>query len=279
MGTQSTNPLAGFFRQPVIHLKLPSNGQYWDDNALSLPVTGEIPIYPMTTKDEITLRTPDALLNGSSVVSVISSCCPNILDPWNMPSIDVDAVLIAIRIASYGSKMEIETKCPHCQEENTYEINLNNVLAEVKVPNYNEPAIFNGLKIKFRPQKYFSVNKTNQEDFEEQKILQAVSSTSMTVEEKTAAVTEHMKRLVDLNLKIMIDSTESIITPTGQVVTEAAFINEFYQNADRNVQKTVRNWLENAASVAAIKPVKVSCADCTKDFNVAITFDYANFFA
>ena len=279
MGTQSTNPLSGFFRQPVIHLKLPSNGRYWDNETLSLPVTGEIPIYPMTTKDEITLRTPDALLNGAGVVSVIESCCPNIIDPWKMPSIDVDAILIAIRIASYGNKMDIETKCPHCQEENTYQVDLNNVLANIKVPNYDEPAIFNGLKIKFHPQKYFSVNKTNQINFEEQRILQTVNDDTLSAEEKNTTFTEHMRRLVDLNVKIMVDSTESITTPSGQVVAEEGFIKEFYENADRNIIKTVRNWLEKAAAEAAIKPMKVSCADCNKELNVAITFDYANFFA
>jgi hypothetical protein len=61
----------------------------------------------MTTKDEITLKTPDALLNGQGVVNVIESCCPAIKDAWAMPSIDVDATLIAIRIASYGNQMDL----------------------------------------------------------------------------------------------------------------------------------------------------------------------------
>jgi hypothetical protein len=72
----NSNPLAKHFRQPAIYLRLPSQGQYWPENAITLPVTGELPVYPMTTKDEITLRTPDALINGTGVVSVIESCIP-----------------------------------------------------------------------------------------------------------------------------------------------------------------------------------------------------------
>ena len=96
------NPLAKHFRQPAIYIQLTSQGKFWPENTLELPVTGKIPVYPMTARDEITLRTPDALINGTSVVEVVQSCCPNIKDAWEMPSIDVDSTLIAIRIASFG---------------------------------------------------------------------------------------------------------------------------------------------------------------------------------
>ena len=103
------NPLAKHFRQPVIYLKLPSGGAYWPDGSIDLPLNNEIPVLAMSTKDEIVLKTPDALLNGQGVVNVIQSCCPNIKDAWKMPSVDVDATIIAIRIASYGNQMDFTT--------------------------------------------------------------------------------------------------------------------------------------------------------------------------
>jgi len=278
MDNQTNNPLTSFFRQPAIHVKLPSQGKFWGENALNLPVTGEVPIYPMTTKDEITLRTPDALLNGAGVVSVIQSCCPNIVDAWQMPSIDVDAVLIAIRIASYGNSMDIDTECPHCKEENMYGVDLGVVLSNIKTPNYDEVVKVDGLEIKLHPQLYFSVNKTNMVNFEEQRILQTINDTQLTNEEKTAKFNEHLQRLIDLNLTVMVDSTESIKTPTGQVVNNIDFIREFYQKTSRTTVKKIRDWLEAAASDASIKPVPVQCTECNKSFDVAVTFDYAHFF-
>ena len=275
----TNNPLAHFFRQPAMHLKLPSNGQFWKEDALNLPVTGEVPIYPMTTSDEITLRTPDALLNGAGVVSVIKSCCPCINDPWFMPSIDVDAILIAIRIASYGQSMDIEAKCPKCNEENTYQVNLHNVLENITSPDYTKLIEINDLKIKLQPQPYFSVNKTNMVTFEEQRILQTINDDTLDDEVKTAKFNEHLKRLVELNSQVIVDSTASIQTPDGQIVTNKEHITEFYQQVDRKVVKTVRNWLEEAANVAAIRPVAVACSECGKEFNLTVTFDYANFFA
>ena len=116
MNPTAVNPLTKHFRQPALYLKLPSNGAYWPDNSLDLSAAGELAIFPMTTRDEITLRTPDALLNGQGVVDVIKSCCPGIKDPWLMPSVDVDAVLVAVRVASYGDDMEVNSKCVHCND-------------------------------------------------------------------------------------------------------------------------------------------------------------------
>ena len=102
----SQNPLQRFMRQPSIYIKLPSNGVFWAQGAVEMPVSGEIPVLPMSTTDEITLNTPDALMNGVGVVDMIHSCCPNIKNAWEIPVTDLDIILIAIRIASYGEKME-----------------------------------------------------------------------------------------------------------------------------------------------------------------------------
>jgi hypothetical protein len=104
------NPLNQYLRQPAIHLKLPSGGEYWPMGTLEMPITGEVPILPMSTRDEIVLNTPDALMNGQGVVDVIHSCVPNIKNAWAMPAMDLDAVLIAIRIATYSEKMSYS----HC---------------------------------------------------------------------------------------------------------------------------------------------------------------------
>ena len=72
-----------------------------------MPPNGEIGIFPMTARDELVLKTPDALLNGASTVEVINSCVPAITDAWEIPSVDMDALLIGIRIATYGENMDI----------------------------------------------------------------------------------------------------------------------------------------------------------------------------
>jgi len=121
---QKKNPLAGFFRQPKIYVSLPSKGKFYSQGALDRSENGQYAVYAMTAKDELMFKTPDALLSGQSTVELIKSCMPAILDPWKMPSIDIDFALIAIRIATYGNKMEVNTQCPHCNADNNYDVDL-----------------------------------------------------------------------------------------------------------------------------------------------------------
>jgi hypothetical protein len=160
------NPLSKFFRQPSIYMSLPSGGAYWPEGTLDMPPTGELPVYPLTSRDEITLRTPDALLNGQGVVDVIQSCVPNIKNAWKMPSTDVDAVLLAIRIASYGHSMDFENKCPHCEEEHTYSMDLRQLAGSIKFPDYDTPAKTHGITVTFRPSNYEELTELNKINYE-----------------------------------------------------------------------------------------------------------------
>lgn len=276
----STNPLAKKFRQPALHLRLPSLGQFWPDGSLSLPATGEIPILPMTTKDEITLKTPDALMNGSGVVDVVQSCCPSITSAWDCPSVDIDAIIIAIRIASYGPSMELDAICPNCREENTYQINLQSVLEGMKVPNYSTPFLIDDLAIYLKPQKYFDLNKRNMLEFEEQQILKFFEQVTEGADPDVlqAQYNSHLTKLVDLNIEILTSSTAKIIMD-GVEVTNPQFIKEYYQNAKGAVTKGVLAHIEEIAAEAATKPFDVTCSECNHQFKLNFTFDYSHFFA
>jgi hypothetical protein len=276
---ESTNPLSGHFRQAAIYFKLPSQGQYWPNDSLVQTASGELPVLPMTAKDEITLRTPDALMNGQGVVDVIQSCVPTITNAWDMPSIDLDATLISVRIASYGKQMDFNSACPSCKEENEYAIDLTGCLDSIKMPDYNKTVDQNGLKIKLRPQTYFNFNRSNMINFEEQQILKTLGDAdTMTEEELKAKFDRHLDKVIDLNVEILASSTEYIELDSGVKVLEQTYIKEFYANTDTRVIKAVRDRLAELSAEAAIKPQQVTCANCATEYGVSINFDYASFF-
>jgi hypothetical protein len=111
-------------RQPKIYITLPSKGNYWTEGSLEFTETGEFPVYSMTARDELLFKTPDALMNGQALVDVIESCMPNVKNAWDMPTIDLDTVLIAIRLATYGEYMNFVYKVPVVNEEEEYQIDL-----------------------------------------------------------------------------------------------------------------------------------------------------------
>lgn len=278
MDQKPINPLSKHFRQPAIYIKLPSNGRFWPQDAIELPVTGELPVYPMTARDEITIRTPDALLNGQGVVDVIHSCCPNIKDAWRMPSVDVDAVLLNIRIASYGNNMDFDSVCPNCKEENTYVMDMSVVVDQIQVPNYDIPLEVDGLLIKLKPQPYFEINKINQVSFTEQQILRTINNEALSDEEKREKSDEYLKKLIDLNIVVATNSTESITTEDGTVVSDINFIKEFYDMADFKILRAVQDRLQELGGSAELKPIDAKCKSCETDYTIPMAFDYANFF-
>lgn len=274
----SSNPLMKHFRRPAIYLKLPSRGKFWTDNSLDLPVTGDIPVYPMTSGDEIALKTPDALMNGSSIVTVIQSCCPNIKDAWQMPSIDVDATLIAIRIASYGTNMGVTTECPNCKTSGDYEINLSNTLDNIRAPDYNVPVLYEQLKIKLRPQMYFTTTQVNITNYEEQRIMQALADTEISDEVRNAKLKESMDKIVAINDDLMVKSTEYIELEDGTKVTSSEYIREFYKNAPSKVVKLIQEHTAKLAQEGALPLMQLTCDECHKDYTSNLEFDYASFF-
>lgn len=278
MSVNTANPLAKHFRQPSIYIKLPSNGKFWPEGALELPAVGSVAIYPMTAKDEIVLRTPDALLNGQGVIDVIQSCCPSIKNAWQMPSIDIDAVLIAIRIASYGNQMDMEVSCPSCGHKHDVAVDLSYLLDNIKVPDYSKKISTKDIKIKLHPQQYFSVNNSNQIRYEEDRILTALGDTSLPEEVRLAEYSKHLTKIVDLNLDILVNSVEYIETDDNSIVADPGYIKEFFQNCDTEIVHQVQTTLEEISKNAGLPEIEGGCPECEKPYKLPLEFDYANFF-
>lgn len=104
------NPLLSKLRVlDGITIRLPSRGLLYDEGVLHPDVTdGEIRIYPMTTRDEILLRSADGLFGGTTIDQVFARCVPEALVPRKLFFNDLDFILVALRQASYGDEMQIE---------------------------------------------------------------------------------------------------------------------------------------------------------------------------
>jgi bacterioferritin-associated ferredoxin len=276
--TQSPNPLKAFFRQPAIYLKLPSNGTYWPNGAIDFPQNRELPVYPMTAVDEITYRTPDALFSGQSVVNVIQSCIPNIKNAWTAPFVDVNSILIGIRIASYGHNMEVSTVCSNCEHEDDFELDLRNVLDQLQIPNYDETVNSGDLEIIFRPMSYEEQNHSNLEQFEQQRMIRMIPGADIPEEEKIQRMADVMRNITGLTLKAIKMSIAAIRTPNA-TVTDPAHIEEFLNNCDRTVFALIRDHAIKLRQTSELKPVQLKCTECGTEYEQQLTLDMANFFA
>jgi hypothetical protein len=275
--TKKINPLAQYFRQPKLYLKLPSLGRFYAEGALDISANGEYAVYAMTAKDELMFKTPDALLTGQSTVEVIKSCVPAIVDPWRMPTLDVDAVLMAIRIATYGENMEISANCPSCEAENNYEADINKWLALISNIDYESVIQFDPLIIHIRPYTYQEITKTSLKQFEQQRIFAVINDEKMSDEEKLKLFGESFVKITELTVDIVAGCIDHIDAPDG-TVDDQSMIKEFINNASKELFETISNHVTAMKSRNELKPMDAKCTACQHEFKIPITMDQASFF-
>lgn len=274
----SDNPLTSYFRQPSIFISLPSKGEFYPVGALKMPVNKEIPVYPMTAVDEITYRTPDALYNGTAIASVINSCIPSIIDPWSVPSIDLDTILSAIRIASYGHTLEIETTCPKCENEANYGLDLRTVLDQLKTPNYNESLPIGDLEVFFKPLSFKDINQNNIIQFEEQKLISVLQDSDISEDEKLSRLSSAFSKVTELTITSIVQSIQHIQTP-DTAVQEPTHINEFLHQCERSIFEKIKEYVINLRDTTELKPLSIVCHECQHKYKQPFTLDMTNFFA
>jgi hypothetical protein len=270
------NPLKQYFRRPSIYLKLPSKGVDYSPDVVSIPDNGEIPIYPMTAIDEITSKTPDSLYNGTAVADIIRSCVPAIRDPWKISSTDLDAILVAVRIATNGNDMDIETHCPKCDEDFKYGINLSFILNNFVAGDYSNPITMGDLQVKFRPLNYKELTENAIRQFEIQKALTMITSMEDTPERDKKS--SDLYKTIALSTLDIIASTIASISSTEFTVTEKAYILDFLQNADKRIVEKIKEKSLSLRETTQMKPLEVKCSGCGHDYEQMFTLNVSDFF-
>jgi hypothetical protein len=251
------NPLTDFMRQPKIYIKLPSDGRFWPEGSINIPENRQLPVYSMTAKDEITLKTPDALLNGQAVVDIIQSCFPNIKNAWMTPSIDLDMLLVALRIATYGEMMEISHIVPGTREQVSHQIDLRSVLdqlASVDIGS-NRIELTDDIVCYVKPLTYAELSKASVKTFEAQRMTFLASDSELPEEEKVKIVNQSINAITEANIDMLVNSIDYIETADDRV-DDAEIIRNFLENSDRVFYEKIQSYLTNLRNSTTIKPIE-----------------------
>lgn len=283
---KNVNPLSQFMRQPKIYIKLPSKGQYWPKGSLIQTESGEYPVYSMTAKDELLLKVPDALLNGQAVVDIIQNCIPNIKNAWDTPSLDIDLILIAIRIATYGEKMSLPVKLKD-DFELEYEVDLRTIIDQLTEHIHWDPIIpINpDLTVYVKPLNYKSITESAIQTFETQKIIQIANDQNMEEENKLLAFKESFYKLTNVTINIVNQGIYRVDTSAGST-ENPKYIKEWINNMDKEIFDKIQQHTEQLRINNNLKPMIIETTEemrangVTEDtIEVPLVFDPANFFA
>jgi hypothetical protein len=272
----ANNPLQKFFRQPKVFIKLPSKGEYYKPGV----ITGDpsnFPVFGMTGMDEIIIKTPDALITGESTVKVVESCCPSVTDAWEISNLDLDVILSAIRVATYGNSINISHKCEHCSTENEYDLELTNIIDHYNHISFDNNAVLKDVVVKLRPLTYREITAFGQRNFElKQTLSQAYDLKNE--EERTKEMSRLYSKFGVLQIEIYSANVESIQVGTT-IVTERAFIDEWLANTDKSVFEEIKTHIDKNTKLWDTPPQIALCEHCGKENTIRVSLDHSAFFA
>ena len=257
-----TNPLLQKIKLPGRIFQLPSKGIFYNDGELGENVVnGEIHIHAMSAIDEINMKNPDMLFSGKAIEEVCKSCIPDIKKPNRLLARDVDAIMIFLRVVTYGPYFEIEVQhdCPDAKKHD-YSVNIESVISEMT---YLDPTLIesayslilpNDQVVRFQPARYEHVVK----------LLQAnESKKEFTAEDIKNTI---MNNMLDLILRVD-DVTDRNLIGQWLMQIPATYANRIAERLDK-----LNDWGPSTKYTLV-------CKDCRHDNIIDIPLNPINFFS
>jgi hypothetical protein len=275
--------LAQYYRKPGTYIELPSGGRFYKLTP-KLSDTNELAVYPMTAQDELALKNPDALLNGEALKQVIASVCPDIKDVSEIPAPDIDAILVAMRMTSYGDDMEMDV-AHGCKESGgksqRVTVGLGSVLSTSKaIPeSLGTVTLSNGVIVQLKPYTLDAQSRLLRVQFNTMRQLQgAEANENSTIEQKADIANRGYDQLVALSQDILAASVISVTLPDGVVVTNSIHIREWVKNLDRASNERLDEEIKAFGKFGITRTLEVECDHCKNKFTTDMLFDPTSFF-
>lgn len=261
--SKKVNPLlAGINNIPGETFRLPSGGLFYTNGEFDESVKdGEVHVYPMKTVDELIMKSPDKILTGKAIEEVFSRCIPDIKKPDELLAADVDYLLAAIRVVSYGDDAEITTThtCDDAKEH-TYVVNIRDIIREGR--ELDPTSLDTNYKMKLeeytisiRPPKFRSVIN----------LYQTISEEFL----KNADEEEVAIKMIQ-NLSDMIAEVNGTNDPE--------FILEWLTNIKAGWVNKISDFTRKTSNWGIEYTRDVKCKDCNEKFEISIPTNPITFF-
>ena len=278
------NPLKQYFRQPALYMKFPTGGRWYSPTEVSVSADGEMPVYGLTAIDEVMLNTPDAMLNGKALENVIKNCSPNVKDVKKLLIPDLEALFLAIKIATNNGKYDIDRNCPECKHENNFEINCQFLLDSMSYIEESDTIVKfdDDLIVYVKPYSFEMRQMFMQREFEEERTLKAIDESNQELDdfEKARILGESVERLSRITFDLVSKSISQIQMVKENVsVKDPAHISEWLVSIGRVQADAVMTAVNSLNSTGVNKTVPAQCSNCAHEWSETLNFDPISFFA
>jgi hypothetical protein len=285
-------------RAPVTTIKLPTGRNFYPRNIVEYDDAGEVSLYAMTSRDEMTLRSQDLSLHGKAIEIVIKSCVPQVKMPGQLAAVDVNFLMLAIKhVSNEQNPIEENFVCKSCGAENSVAVDYGAVLATaVEMPELVPVVISRpGVKMEFdfHPVRYAKAMEMAIKAYEIAMEMQSINGVRQNLTDiKQKIDTE--KYMNQRMIEAIQSNTENEILTAADCITQITIISEDAADKPQIVKKkdeiksilealTSKEFkiLESAAdrinNFGADTKIKVRCFKCGEENEIQIYGDTGNF--
>lgn len=256
------NPLLQKLKLPGRIFQLPSRGLFYTNSELDPSVVdGEVHIHAMSAFDEINMKNPDMLFSGKAFEEVCKTCIPSILKPNEMLARDVDAIMIFLRVITYGNNYDIDyTHICEDAKKHTYSINIDDLIGKIvfidptTIESQCKITLSTGQLVTLQPAKYSHVVNLMQKNAN-----------------KTEFTADDIKQTV-------IDSLLSLIKDVDGV-TDKKFITEWVKTIPSPVTNSIAKKIDELNNWGPMLKHTLTCGDCKALVDVEVPLNPINFFS
>jgi hypothetical protein len=276
------NPLIAAYRKPELFISLPSNGRYYAQKP-KLSVDNELAIYSMTARDSLLTKTPDSLFNGETTISLIHSCCPDIVEPSEIPVNDLIPILLGIRVASYGNELDIDVKCEKCEHLNMLTLNCSTFLSSIKVSEKDNTVILNnGFIVKVKPFSLSDRTNLQIQQIKQQKLIQHVVTDSENNDDELEInnmIGKTFIEIADLTVQLITNCIHSVTIPDNDnIIIDIETITEWLTTISTSDYDQIKNKVDDISESEMNTTANAVCQECGHAWETKIDLDISNFF-
>lgn len=298
-----TNPLLEDLQESgtieTVSIALPTSGRFYDDGVIDEDASVEdLEIKSIGIMAELSTRDPFLLASGKGMELLIPQICPAINAPEKLAEIDIEAILIASRIATHGNHMILEHKCTNpvqavdnveepCGEENKIDVNLYDIIMRygplefndsfvVDLPEYNQ-------RVFLKPIEYGHalailrdalINTKDDMVFNNTQVSDILNDV-----DKMDAYSEHVMKKAITTMEGIIHSIFYVESKTNGQVHDHEAIKEWLLAISKdNVKKILKKAAELNGELHGNNIVKYQCAKCSAENTTTIELDIQRLF-
>ena len=285
----TNNPLQQFFRRAKFSIQLPSRGRWYPKTAIKA-THGQIEIFAMTAADEARMRAAEFLINGSAVIDLIRSCAPDITQPEHMPQVDLEAVMLSIRRATFGNTMPITVSVPNTDLVHTHQLDIEQLVNQLPNAETEWDDTLNiinpddqTVSVTVKPLSLKNMFAATKQILKQLQNTNDLVRTEQSNDQKIDQLDQQIKSLAQISISMIADSVSKITV--GDFSTEnPAEIKNFINNIDWQYFQAIQQHIEDQKNKITFAPITITATElqiqqgAPAQWTVPVQFDLTNFF-